>query len=87
MANDTIADHLALALHHLAEAQNNANRAASDSFMRDIPNGHPTAYARAAIRADRISVIRENVRALLYHPAHRARSMATVSTDVSGNPT
>jgi hypothetical protein len=83
MSHDPIADHLALALRHLADAQTSANLAASDSFMRDIPAGNPTRYGQAACRADRINVIRGLVRDLLDHPPHRPRLVASGSGELS----
>ena len=83
MANDPTADHLALALRHLADAQTAANIAASESFMRDIPGGTPTRYGLAACRADRINVIRGLVRDLLDHPPHRLRTLESRPADGS----
>jgi hypothetical protein len=77
MANDPTTDHLTTALRILADAQTAANLAASESYMRDIPAGTATRYARAACRADRINVIRGLIRELLDHPPHRPRAVAS----------
>ena len=76
---------MALALQHLGAAQVAANRAAADSYTTDIPNGRPFNYARAAIYADRIDTIRQQLRDLV-DPPRRPRTMEPTTPAVPADP-
>ena len=65
MRDDHAAQHLKIALQHFGLAKAYADRAAADSFTTDIPDGRPTAYANAAIYADRIAFLRDCTRNLI----------------------
>ena len=84
MRNDPAALHLKMALQHFGLAQAAADRAAADSFTIDIPDGRPTAYANAAIYADRIAFLRDCTRNLI-DPSPRPRTLEPAPSGVSAD--